>query len=85
MLMFSRLVSRLALAGLLLLCAVSLRYAYVDASVLSPNADMLAPSSQPALLGAINEDGRTGWLCRPEQAAGAKSAKNAELPSGPRL
>jgi hypothetical protein len=80
--MFVRLIARLALAGLLLLAAVSLRYAYVDAGVLTASTDMLAPSSQPALLGAINEDGRTGWLCRPEQAAAAKHAKNAELPLG---
>jgi hypothetical protein len=80
--MFARLVARLALAGLLLLAAVSLRYAYVDAGVLDASADVLAPSTQPALLGAINEDGRTGWLCRPEQAAAAKKAKNAELPLG---
>ena len=82
--MFTRLVARLALAGLLLLTAVSLRYAYVDAGVLTGSSDLLAPSSQPALLGAINEDGRTGWLCHPEIAAGAKSAKHAELPAGPR-
>jgi hypothetical protein len=82
--MFTRLVARLALAGLLLLAAVSLRYAYVDAGVLTASTDMLTPSSQPAMLGAINEDGRTGWLCLPEIAAGAKSAKNAELPQGPR-
>jgi hypothetical protein len=80
--MFARLIARLALAGLLLLAAVSLRYAYVDAGVLSASTEMLAPSSQPALLGAINEDGRTGWLCRPEQAAASKNAKNAELPLG---
>lgn len=83
--MFTRLVARLALAGLLLLGAVSLRYAYVDANVLTASNDMLVPSSQPALLGAINEDGRVGWQCRPEIAAGAKSAENAELPTGPRL
>jgi hypothetical protein len=80
--MFARLIARLALAGLLLLAAVSLRYAYVDAGVLGASTEMLAPSSQPALLGAINEDGRTGWLCRPEQAAAAKNAKNADLPLG---
>jgi hypothetical protein len=80
--MFSRLVPRLALAGLLLLGAVSLRYACVDAGVLTASTDMLAPSTQPAMLGAINEEGRTGWLCRPEQAAAAKNAKSAELPLG---
>jgi hypothetical protein len=82
--MFTRLVARMALAGLLLLATVSLRYAYVDAGVLTGSTDVLTPSSQPALLGAINEDGRTGWLCHPEIAAGAKSAKSAELPMGPR-
>lgn len=41
----------------------------------------LQPSSAPALLAPITESGRTGWACKPEQAAGAKSARDAELPS----
>jgi len=41
----------------------------------------LQPSSAPSLLGPITESGRTGWACKPEQAAGAKSAAAAELPS----
>ena len=40
----------------------------------------LQPSSAPALLGPITESGRTGWACKPEQAAAAKSAHTAELP-----
>lgn len=41
----------------------------------------LQPSSAPTLLGPITEAGRTGWACKPEQAAAAKSAKAAELPA----
>jgi hypothetical protein len=83
--MSSRLVARLGLAGLLLLGAVSLRYACVDAGVLTAGeAATLVPSSQAALLGPIDEHGRTGWLCRPEIAAGTTSAKTAELPAEPR-
>jgi hypothetical protein len=80
--MSSRLVARLSLAGLLLLGAAGLRYAWVDAGVLNPSeAGTLVPSAQPALLGPIDEHGRTGWLCLPEIAAAAKSAKAAELPA----
>jgi hypothetical protein len=41
----------------------------------------LQPSTTPALLGPITESGRTGWACKPEQAAAAKSAAGADLPS----
>ncbi|MGP6159534.1 MAG: hypothetical protein ACLPYS_18835 [Vulcanimicrobiaceae bacterium] len=40
----------------------------------------LVPSGAPALLGPINELGRNGWACRPEQAARASEVVNAELP-----
>jgi hypothetical protein len=80
--MSSRLIARLSLAGLLLLGALSLRYACVDAGVLTATqASELVPSAQAPLLGPIDEHGRTGWLCRPEVAASAKSAKAAELPA----
>jgi len=41
----------------------------------------LQPSAAPSLLGPITESGRTGWACKPEQAAAAKTAAAAELPS----
>ncbi len=41
----------------------------------------LQASSAPSLLGPITESGRTGWACKPEQAAAAKGAAAAELPS----
>lgn len=40
----------------------------------------LRPSEQPALLGPITESGRTGWACKPEKAAEAAKAQQAELP-----
>ena len=50
-------------------------------SVESMLAEALQPSAAPSLLGPITESGRTGWACKPEQAAGAKNATSAELPS----
>lgn len=45
----------------------------------------LQPSSAPSMLGPITEAGRTGWACKPEQAAMARNAREAELPdTGPR-
>ncbi|HZZ65385.1 MAG TPA: hypothetical protein VFE17_07805 [Candidatus Baltobacteraceae bacterium] len=41
----------------------------------------LTASAPPALLGPITESGRTGWACKPEKAASAKAAADAELPS----
>ena len=41
----------------------------------------LQPSAAPGLLGPISESGRTGWACKPEQAAAAKTAGSAELPA----
>lgn len=40
----------------------------------------LTPSALPGLLGPISESGRTGWECKPEIAAAARSAKEADLP-----
>ena len=40
-----------------------------------------APSAIPALLGPINELGRNGWQCRPEQAVQATKASSAALPA----
>ncbi len=42
--------------------------------------DQLVPSAAPALLGPINELGRDGWHCVPEQSATARHAGAAELP-----
>ena len=41
----------------------------------------LVPSAEPRLLGPINELGRNGWQCFPEQAAAAKTVHDAELPT----
>jgi hypothetical protein len=41
----------------------------------------LDPSPSPGLLGPISVEGRTGWACAPEQAAGKPKAADAELPS----
>ena len=38
------------------------------------------PSAAPALLGPINELGRNGWQCAPEQAVRATRASAADLP-----
>lgn len=40
----------------------------------------LLSSDVPALLGPISESGRTGWECKPEIAAAARSAAAADLP-----
>ena len=41
----------------------------------------LQSSAPPALLGPITESGRKGWECKPERAAAARTAKDAELPA----
>ncbi len=51
------------------------------ASVESMLEGSLQASGAPSLLGPITEAGRTGWACKPEQAAAAASARAAELPS----
>jgi hypothetical protein len=50
-------------------------------SVEDLSSAQLLPSAPPALLGPITESGRKGWDCTPERAAGAKSSRDAELPS----
>jgi hypothetical protein len=76
-----RLISHIVLVGLLLLGALSLRTALATADSLTGiDAQSLLPSETPALLGPINEKGRTGWACRPERAAGASAPHDAELP-----
>ncbi|HMD03203.1 MAG TPA: hypothetical protein VKG44_09600 [Candidatus Baltobacteraceae bacterium] len=40
----------------------------------------LTPSAAPRLLGPIDESGRNGWQCKPEQAARSPLAGGAELP-----
>lgn len=79
--MSRRVVSHIVLIGLLLLGALSLRTAFAGADSLTTiDAASLLPSETPELLGPINETGRTGWACRPEQAASAKAPASAELP-----
>ena len=51
------------------------------ASVESLLAGALQPSAAPPLLGPITESGRTGWACKPEKAAAASRASDAELPA----
>jgi hypothetical protein len=81
--MANRFFVRLILSSLLLMAGVGLRFAWVNADVLSGSgAQLVLPSGVPAMLGAINENGRTGWLCRPELAASAKKVGAAELPQG---
>lgn len=41
----------------------------------------LQTSQAPDLLGPISVEGRTGWACKPEIAAGAASARAGELPA----
>lgn len=79
--MSRRALSRIVLAGLVLLGAASLRAGFAAAgSVSTIDASALLPSDTPALLGPINEKGRVGWECRPEKAAAAQSATDAGLP-----
>jgi hypothetical protein len=82
--MFRRLVVRSALVGLLLAGAAGAVVAWANADALTgADVEALVPSGPPSLLGAINELGRVGWACRPEQAADAKHARTAELPGSP--
>jgi len=43
----------------------------------------LTPSAAPPLLGPITSAGRVGWECKPERAAAAAQAHEAELPADP--
>ena len=82
--MSQALVSRLVLLGLLLLAAGSASVAFANAdSLTTASADSLIASDAPAMLGPIDEHGRIGWECKPEQAAAAKRAAMAELPQAP--
>jgi hypothetical protein len=69
------------LAAVIAVCALGFGYGYAGAQSLEAMLDgALTPSAAPALLGPITEGGRVGWACKPEQAAGASSWQNAELP-----
>ena len=69
-----------AIVALLLVAGAGLAHAAVTTLDDLANAQ-LVPSTEPALLGPINELGRNGWQCLPEQAAQSKAAMKAELPS----
>ncbi len=69
------------LAAVLAACTFGFERGYAGAQSLEAMLDgALQPSAAPALLGPITEAGRVGWACKPEQAAGATSWQNAELP-----
>lgn len=75
---------RTALATFLAVVALALAAAgFAGAASLARglNGVSLAPSDTPSLLGPIAESGRVGWACKPEQAAAAKRARAAELPT----
>lgn len=79
--MSRRLLGRILLSALFLLGGFSLHAAFAHAgSVSAIDASGLLPSDAPALLGPINEKGRTGWECKPERAASAVAPKAADLP-----
>lgn len=80
--MSSRVFRSLCLALLMGAAACGLGAGFAGASSIEGMLEgALQPSSAPTLLGPITEAGRTGWACKPEQAASAKIAKDAELPS----
>lgn len=78
----SRLWARIVLCGALLtaVCGGAAAGVAGASSVESALEGALQPSAAPALLGPITESGRKGWACKPEQAAAASSAQQAELP-----
>jgi len=68
-------------AAVFAVCIAAFQQGYAGAQSLEAMLDgALQPSAAPALLGPISEAGRIGWACKPEQAAGASSWQNAELP-----
>ncbi|HEV2260930.1 MAG TPA: hypothetical protein VGR69_01410 [Candidatus Rubrimentiphilum sp.] len=68
-------------AAAIAVCVIAGGFGFAEAQSLQAMLDgALAPSAAPALLGPINEDGRVGWACKPERAAGARSWQDAELP-----
>ena len=80
--MSSRVLRPLLLAALVAFAAVGLGAGFAGAASVEAMLDgALQPSSAPAMLGPITEAGRTGWACKPEQAAMAKNARQAELPA----
>lgn len=80
--MSTRVFRSLCLAVLIGAAACGLGAGFAGASSIEGMLEgALQPSSAPPLLGPISETGRTGWACKPEQAANAKTAKAAELPS----
>lgn len=79
--MSTRVLRPLLLAGLIAAGIFGLGAGLAGASsVESMLEGALQPSSAPTLLGPITEAGRTGWACKPEKAAAAKTAQEAELP-----
>ncbi len=83
MMTMPRMPLRLALTLALALVGVgSVGFAYASVSAIDGiGTDTLTASAPPALLGPVNELGRNGWQCTPEQAALAKKARNAQLPT----
>ncbi len=79
----SRSLTRLALLVVLALLALgSASFARASLAAFNEFANVpLVASSIPALLGPINELGRNGWKCKPEQAAKTSVARTADLPS----
>ncbi|MBV9270412.1 MAG: hypothetical protein JO165_04915 [Candidatus Eremiobacteraeota bacterium] len=79
--MFRSPVRRFAVCVLLAVSILCGRAALADVSSIQSLLDGgLRPSAQPALLAPISESGRTGWACKPEKAAEASGAREAELP-----
>jgi hypothetical protein len=73
---------RLIVGVALVACAVFARAAIAEGSTVESLLDgALAPSSAPALLGPIEEGGRTGWTCKPEIAAQSRHTGDALLPA----
>lgn len=80
--MSCRVLRPLLLAALVASAAFGLGAGFAGAaSVEAMLEGALQPSSAPAMLGPITEAGRTGWACKPEQAAMAKTAHEAGLPA----
>lgn len=79
----SRNLVRLASTGIVaLLLGLGASLAHAAVATLDDLANaQLVPSTQPALLGPINELGRNGWQCLPEKAAQSTAAMKADLPS----
>jgi hypothetical protein len=71
----------IALAALALACgsAAVAAIGSLDDAV----AEQLTASADPPMLGPITSAGRVGWACKPERAAGARAAREAELPADP--